>query len=99
MHIKIVAVILCAALLTALLLVGGCGKNSNTPKTTDVVATDSNPICLQNYRLAREYSSVGRHELAREHYLLAYATADTPFLRDALAKELESIDRIIQSLR
>lgn len=54
---------------------------------------------LDNYKIARDYSAQGRYELAREHYLLALAAANDPYLQDALAKELESVNMMIKSLR
>ena len=100
MHTKTVTALLCMALLTAPLLLAGCGKSGGDSGPVDTALTSGNPICLQNYKTAREYSSAGRYELAREHYLLAYAAAgDDTVLRDALARELEATDLMIRSLR
>lgn len=54
---------------------------------------------LHNYKAARDFAAQGRYELAREHYLLALAAATDPYLQDALAVELESVDLMIRSLR
>ena len=95
---------LCAIPLT---LLSGCStmKNALNAATgaqpeADIATTEHNPISIWNYRTAREYSSQGRFELAREHYLLAYAAANgDPVMRDALQKELHAVDLMIKTLR
>lgn len=89
---------LCTAVLLCL---AGCAAQQNgVYGEAEAVMTHYNPISLQNYQTAREYSAAGRYELAREHYLLAYAAAgDDVSLRDALARELKAVDLMIKSLR
>ena len=102
MRTKIVTALLFAALSAFAMLMAGCGAKDGEEYSGKVgaVMTGRNPICIQNYRIARQYSSAGRFELAREHYLLAYAAAgDDPQLRDTLARELNAVDLMIRSLR
>lgn len=101
MRAKTVTALLCTMLLASALLLSACGRGGGQSSgTADAVLINANPVCLQNFGAAREYSSAGRYELAREHYLLAYAAAgDNPTLRDALAKELDAVDLMIRSLR
>ena len=105
MHARTITIILCCATLFALT---GCGlfQGSSSPSAgnsrpgADVALTGHNPVSLQNYRAARAYSAEGRLELAREHYLLAYAAAeDDAALRTMLEKELRAVDMMIQTLR
>ena len=99
MHARTIALILCCA---ALFAVAGCGSSSSGASRADtgLALTVRNPISLENYRAAREYSSAGRYELAREHYLLAYAAAgDDAVLRGILQKELKAVDLMIRTLR
>jgi len=86
----------------------GCGIFQGSPAPSgsasipgaDIALTEHNAVSLYNYRTAREYSAQGRYELAKEHFLLAYAAAgDDVILRDMLARELESVDLMIRTLR
>jgi len=54
---------------------------------------------LWNYKMGRDFAAAGRYELAKEHYLLALASANTPELQYALSAELQSIDQMIKTLR
>lgn len=71
--------------------------SANTKTTIAIV--NQNPDSLWNYQLGRDYASAGRYELAKEHYLLAIASARSPELVNALSAELHSIDLMLQSLR
>lgn len=104
MHVRTVVIMLCA---TALLVLAGCGLSRNSTASpgdnhpgADVALTAHNPVSLHNYRTARAYSAEGRLELAREHYLLAYAAAegDAP-LRAALEREIQAVDLMIKTMR
>ena len=102
MHIRTIAIILCCTLV--LVFSSGCGLfSSGTSKSSrpgsDVALVSENPVSLHNYRTAREYAASGRYELAREHYLLAYASAEDATVKDMLAKELKAVDLMIRSLR
>lgn len=67
--------------------------------TNGVAVTQYSADSLYNYKVARNYAAQGRYELAREHYLLALASANDPNLQEVLAGELESVDMMIKSLR
>lgn len=98
MHARTILIILCC---TLILVLSGCG--SSTSKSSrpgaDVALVAENPVSLHNYRTAREYAASGRYELAREHYLLAYASAEDATVKEMLAKELKAVDLMIHSLR
>jgi len=104
MHARIITSLLCC---TALFILSGCGifkgadpSEATTRPDMDVALTSHNPVSLQNYRTARTYSAEGRFELAREHYLLAYAAAEgDAVLRVTLERELRAIDMMIKTLR
>lgn len=103
MHARIITILLCG---TALLGLLGCGAANtassagNSRPGAGIALTGHNPVSLQNYRTARIYAAEGRLELAREHYLLAYAAAeDDPALQDTLEKELRAVDMMIKTLR
>ncbi len=106
MHARIITILLCCA---ALLVLSGCGlfrSTSPSPSAgnmqpgSGVALTAHNPVSLQNYKTARIHASEGRLELAREHYLLAYAAAeDDALLRAMLEKELKAVAMMIQTLR
>jgi len=103
------------AVLTALLVSGCSGSpspdedekaenrlvtgNGQADYTADSLVVGYNADSLRNYKAGRDFSAAGRYELAREHYLLALASANDPVLREALARELDSIDLMIKSLR
>jgi hypothetical protein len=86
-----------------LVLGGGCSSSiffsDPIEWSTSTVVVRYHPDSLRNYQVARDFAAVGRFELAREHYLLALATANDPGLRDALAFELDSINLMIKTLR
>ncbi len=54
---------------------------------------------VQNFTLARIYMSRGRFELAREHLLLALASARDENMREQLAFELEAVEKMIATRR
>ena len=104
MHARTVVILLGAL---ALLTLPGCSLFGSTPSTagssypeSGVALTPHNPVSLYNYKTARAYSAEGRLELAREHYLLAYAAAegDGP-LRAALEREIRAVNMMIKTLR
>lgn len=87
-------------LLALLIAVGGCSTVEEKQHTAEAVdVTSYNPISLKNYRLGRDYVAAGRYELAREHYLLALASADSPELKTALSNELCAVNLMIKTLR
>lgn len=99
--------IVSAAIIIAFMLTPGCSffKGLGEPGREEariangVAVTQYSSDSLRNYKTARDYAAQGRYELAREHYLLALASASDPNLQDALAQELESVDMMIKSLR
>lgn len=106
MRIRTMAIIPCCVMVFVLSGCGGIFQDSSPPTGgapiagADIALTQHNPVSLYNYRTAREYSAQGRYELAKEHFLLAYAAAgDDVILRDMLARELESVDLMIRTLR
>lgn len=66
---------------------------------TRLTLAGQSPDSLANYRLGRGYAAAGRYELAKEHYLLALASANSRDLRQSLSEELEAVDLMIRSLR
>ncbi len=54
---------------------------------------------LANFTVARLYMSEGRFELAREHLLLALASARDEDMRSRLAQELEAVEMMIATRR
>lgn len=104
MHARTILIMLSA---TALFALAGCGLfRSSAPSSgdahpgADVAVTAHNPVSLHNYKVARTYSGEGRLELAREHYLLAYAAAEgDEVLRAELEREIRAVDMMIKTLR
>lgn len=52
-----------------------------------------------NWQTARNYQAEGRHELARQYFVVALASAKTPEEQTALKQEIEAADRMIQAFR
>lgn len=104
MHARTVVILLSVL---ALLTLAGCGLFRSSPSTegsslpdASVALTPHNPVSLYNYKTARAYSAEGRLELAREHYLLAYAAAEGDgALRAALEREIRAVNMMIKTLR
>ena len=91
-------------LLVALLTLEGCAMldglvSKPAPPAPGVVVAPYNGNALHNFYMGRQYVAEGRYELAREHYLLALASAREEAMRDALVAELQSVDRLIKTLR
>jgi len=92
MHMKR---LIAALALTAVL--GGCGNAlAPAPKAPEPVAHDNARL---NYALGLEYQAEGRHELAREHFLLALAISRDEEFKNQVAEELEAADKALRSLR
>ncbi len=68
------------------------------PPRPDYLLTDSDEA-LANWHNARYFQAQARYELAREHYQLALAAARTPYVREALGRELNAVDLQIKALR
>ncbi|MFV0350040.1 MAG: hypothetical protein ACK5JO_15815 [Halodesulfovibrio sp.] len=94
-------------MLAALLTLEGCAMLDGlvskpappAPPAPGVVVAPYNGNALHNFYMGRQYVAEGRYELAREHYLLALASAREETMRDALVAELQSVDRLIKTLR
>ncbi|UZP67851.1 hypothetical protein N1030_02430 [Desulfovibrio mangrovi] len=93
--------------LTVMLMLEGCAMfealkarpEQPAPRPSEVVVAPYNGNALHNFYMGRQYVAEGRYELAREHYLLALASAREETMRDALVAELQSVDRLIKTLR
>ena len=103
MRSRTITILFCCA---ALFAAAGCASEQSAPRNgnnrpgPEIVMTGHSPVSIENYRIAREYSATGRYELAREHFLLAYAAAENDAaMRDMLARELKAIDLMIRTLR
>lgn len=90
----------------AVMLLDGCATLSRLvpekqpeAEQTDVVAAPYNANALNNFYMGRQYVAQGRYELAREHYLIALASAREGDMRDSLVTELKVVDRLIKTLR
>lgn len=93
------AFILLAALINLPLSAGCASIPGFGEPPLDTMVLPYSSEALRNYRAGRDLASAGRFELAREHYLLALAGTRDPDLQDALDRELESVNLIIQTLR
>lgn len=83
-----------------MLFAAGCSGVSGTQNdNTLAAAVPYNEVCLHNYQLARYYAVSGRYELAKEHYLLALASAENPYMRGVLASELDGVEKMIYTTR
>lgn len=54
---------------------------------------------LYNYQAGKAYAAAGRFELAKERFTLAMAANRDPQMQDVLARELNSINMMIETLR
>ncbi len=82
-------ILLVTLMLSALLM--GCSKTvASVPETSQTMAS---------WHEARKYQGEGRHELAKQYYQMALATARTPAAQKALIQEIETADRILQTIR
>lgn len=95
MKIKVAAPIL----LLLCLCLGACAMGTPAEEPVNTMVVEYNTDCLRSYKAARDFTAAGRYELAKEHYLIALASANTPALQDALVKELDSVNLMIKSLR
>ena len=91
MRTPAILLLLACLALPALTALAGCGKQ--------VASVPESDEALHNWHQGRTYQAQGRYELAREHYLLALAAARSDDVRDALAREVDVVDRQIKTLR
>lgn len=98
---KIAAIMILAALPVgcASLSARAPEQQAPPPEPTDVVAAPYDANALHNFYVGRQFVAQGRYELAREHYLLALASAREEAMRDTLVAELQNVDRLIKTLR
>ncbi len=80
-----------------LLLAAACSKPMEPRQRLAVPPYHEHTI--SNFTLARLYMSKGRYELAREHLLLALASAREEDMRSRLAQELEAVELMIATKR
>lgn len=84
--------------------------DTNTSRTLSKLACVAALSCLaalaggcspthNNWQAARQFQAQGRHELARQYYVAALASARTPEQQEALKRDIEATDRIIHSFR
>lgn len=97
--------ILGITLLIGALAITGCSYKNLVPKqeepeeVTTAMAVPYNANALNNFYLGRQYTAQMRYELAREHYLMALASARHEALRESLVHELDAVDRLIKTVR
>lgn len=75
-----------------------CGLLLGTGCTKIAVSPESE-VMISNWTLAREYQDQGRFELAKEHYLLALASARTQEVQQTLQREIHVVDRMLDAMR
>ncbi len=95
------AIVLAVLLTAPLPLMQGCAKEP-PPQPVPRQRFSAPPYhqnTVQNFTLARIYMSRGRFELAREHLLLALASARDENMREQLAFELEAVEKMIATRR
>ena len=80
--------LLCVAILLAGLL--GCARVTSTPESSDTLA---------RWQEARNYQAQGRYELAKQYYQIALAGARTPASQLTLKREIEAVNRMLDTLR
>lgn len=73
------------------LILAGCSFHSPLVAESDET--------MENWVLARRYQAEYRYELARQHYALALAAAQTPNAVERLKQELAVVDLQIKTLR
>lgn len=78
------------ALLLGLLL-AGC--------TTHVTTLPENAQTIASWQEARNFQAQGRYELAKQYYQLALAGARTPATQATLEREIEAVNRMLDTLR
>jgi hypothetical protein len=84
-------------LIAACLVLQGCSASRNN--TSQAALKQNDIICLRNMWLGRDYTAQGRHELAREHYLLALAASKDAETRNIVIRELKSVEMMIKTER
>ena len=96
-------IVLC---LTAALMLSGCSsamlagkKEPARPVQKKVVASPYSANSMQNLYIGRQYVAEQRYELAREHFLLALASAENENMREQLVTEITSVTRLLETLR
>ncbi len=83
-------VALCCAILVLMLPLAACSKVTASPESASTLAY---------WRTARSYQAEGRHELAKQYFLLALAGARSATSQSELQIELEASNRMLQTMR
>lgn len=89
---------LCATCLLALVLsffLTGCGGG----RESHMGVTSHSPASLRFLRTGRQFTALGRFELAKEQYLMALAASNDHELRNVITRELAGVDLMIQAQR
>ena len=94
---RILLVWLFFLLIAVCLVLQGCGAGRDN--TSQAAIKQNTIICLRNMWLGRDYVATGRHELAREHYLLALAASNDAETRNVIIRELNSVEMMIKTER
>lgn len=69
------------------------------PTVYKVVASPYSSNSMQNLYIGRKYIAEQRYELAKEHFLLALASAEHENMREQLVSEITAVNRLIETLR
>lgn len=84
------AVALCCTILVLMLPLAACSKVTASPESASTLAY---------WRTARSYQAEGRHELAKQYFLLALAGSRSSMSQSELQTELEASNRMLQTMR
>ncbi len=69
------------------------------PVERRVVASPYSSNSMQNLYIGRQYVAQQRYELAKEHFLLALASAENENMREQLVSEITAVNRLLETLR
>ena len=93
-------------LLVLVLALSGCTaltaskqKTQVRPVAKRVVASPYSSNSMENLYIGRQYIAEQRYELAKEHFLLALASAENENMREQLVSEITAVNRLIETLR
>ncbi|SIN71941.1 hypothetical protein [Halodesulfovibrio marinisediminis] len=92
-------------ILIAMVALSGCALKSKKPVAVQrpaeykVVASPYSSNSMQNLYIGRQYVAQQRYELAREHFLLALASAEHENMREQLVSEITAVNRLLETLR
>ncbi len=84
------AIALCCTMFVLMMPLAACSKVTASPESASTLAY---------WRTARSYQAEGRHELAKQYFLLALAGARSSMSQSELQTELEASNRMLQTMR